>query len=437
LASPVDVPTFYSPAPMHADDKLAYARAFPIHVGVDTGKTFHKLVARGPDGRRTKAITVQVTRAGFDAADAHLTTLFPDVSRERMLVGIEFAGHHGQTFAADLHRRGYAVVTVLASVTKRFKEVEDNSPRKDDAKDAAQICRLVGDGLFVSYALLDRRAIALRALTTERQRLAVEETRLKNRLLSVLDVVWPEFAATFPNVKQCTPFALLRRWPTPTDLGAERPTRVRALIRKVSQNHFAPDRITAFLEAAAATIGLADDRGARHQEIRRIMARWLIVRLHIGAVEAQLTELAQEMPAVAALTTVPGISIVSAATLVAELGTPASYESPRQVLKLAGMNLAGKESGTSVRSRIRQTKRGRPALRRQLFLLAGRCCRTGGLCHEQYLALVARNGGSRVSAVCAIARKLVPMLLHIMQTTEPFDAARWQVLKRQSPYRAA
>ncbi len=329
------------------------------------------------------------------------------------------------------------MVTVLSALTKRLKEMEDNSPRKDDAKDASLICRLVSDGLFVSYALLEPRAIALRALTTERQRLAVEETRLKNRLLSVLDVVWPEFTATFTDVKYCTPIALLRHWSTPAELDAERPMRVRALIRKVSHNHFAPDRINAFLTAAALTIGVVDDRGARRQEIRRLLARWTIVRLHIGAVEAQLTELAQEITAVAALTTVPGVSVVCASTLVAELGTPASYVSPRQVLKLAGMNLAGKESGTSVRSRIRQTKRGRPALRRQLFLLAGRCCRTGGLCHEQYVALVARNGGSKVSAVCAIARKLVPMLLHIMQTAEPFDAGRWQVLQRESPYRAA
>jgi hypothetical protein len=42
-----------------------------------------------------------------------------------------------------------------------------------------------------------------------------------------------------------------------------------------------------------------------------------------------------------------------------------------------------------------------------------------------------------VSAICAIARKLVPMLLHLMQTAEPFDAARRQVLQRLSPYRAA
>jgi transposase len=420
---------------MHADDKLAYARTFPVHIGVDTGKTFHVLVARGADGRRTKAITVPVSRAEFDAVDAHLMTLFPDVPRERMLVGIEFAGHHGQTFAADLHRRGYVVVTVLPSVTKKLKEIEDNSPRKDDAKDAAQICRLVGDGLFVGYALLDQRALALRALTTERQRLAVEETRLKNRLLSVLDVVWPEFTRAFPDVKKCTPFVLLRRWPTPADLVNERPRRVHALIRKVSRNHIAAERVTTFVTATATTIGVADDRGARRDEIRRLIGRWTVVRLHVAAIEARLAELAQEIPAVAALTTVPGISIVCAATLVAELGTPESYVSPRQVLKLAGMNLAGKESGTSVRGRIRQTKRGRPALRRQLFLLAGRWCKTRGLCHAQYCALVARNGGSKVSAVCAVARKLVPMLLEIMQTAEPFDLARWEAAHEPRPYK--
>ncbi len=143
------------------------------------------------------------------------------------------------------------------------------------------------------------------------------------------------------------------------------------------------------------------------------------------------------MPAVAALTTVPGVSVVCAATLVAELGTPASYVSPRQVLKLAGMNLAGKEDGTSVRGRIKQTKRGRPALRRQLLLLAGRWCQARGLSRDSYLALCRRNGGSKVSAVCAIARKLVPMLLHIMQTAEPFDEETWRAGHAGSPYRAA
>ena len=45
-----------------SDEKELYARQFPIHVGVDTGKTFHQLVARGRNGRRKKAIRVDVSR---------------------------------------------------------------------------------------------------------------------------------------------------------------------------------------------------------------------------------------------------------------------------------------------------------------------------------------------------------------------------------------
>jgi len=50
---------------MRPDDKFPYARSFPVHVGVDTGKSFHVLVARGPDGRRRRPHKVIVGREGF------------------------------------------------------------------------------------------------------------------------------------------------------------------------------------------------------------------------------------------------------------------------------------------------------------------------------------------------------------------------------------
>jgi hypothetical protein len=36
-----------------------------------------------------------------------------------------------------------------------------------------------------------------------------------------------------------------------------------------------------------------------------------------------------------------------------------------------------------------------------------------------------RNGGSKISAICALERRMVPMLLHIMQTGKAFDHERW------------
>ncbi len=107
----------------------------------------------------------------------------------------------------------------------------------------------------------------------------------------------------------------------------------------------------------------------------------------------------------------------------AELGTPADFQHPRQVLKLAGMNLTGRQSGQS-EGRRRQSKRGRPMLRRQLFLLAGRWCQPRGLSRPDYDAMRAR-GMPGTKAVCAVARKLVPLLLAVLQSGEAFDLGRW------------
>lgn len=163
----------------------------------------------------------------------------------------------------------------------------------------------------------------------------------------------------------------------------------------------------------------------RRIEIQHLLARWQLVQDQVAALDERIATLVESCPEARLLTTIPEVSTTCAATLVAELGTPADYQHPRQVLKLAGMNLIEKSSA-SVRGRKRQSKRGRPMLRRQLFLLAGRWCQVRGRYRADYLALLARNGGLKTKAVCAIARKMVPLLLRVMQSGQPFDEARWQ-----------
>lgn len=417
---------------MTPDEKLAYARTFPVQVGVDTAKRFHVLVGRGPDGRRTKPLKVLVSRTGFEGAEAQLRALFPDVAPERMLVGLEFAGHHGFTFAHFLAGRGYPLVTVLPAHTKRTKELEDNSPLKTDAKDAALICKLVGDGTFVRFPVLQSPYLELRLLTTQRYRLTVEATRYKNRLQGLLDLAWPEFIAQFANLRKATPRAILERWPLPQDLLAAAPQTVGRCIRSVSRGHVSTERIAQLRASARTSIALPSGAAERRLEIANLLVRWALVREQLADLDQRITQVVEQCPEARVLTTVPEVSATCAATIVAELGTPADYQHPRQVLKLAGMNLVEKSSA-SVHGRKRQSKRGRPMLRRQLFLLAGRWCQTRGLYRQEYLALLARNGGLRTKAVCAIARKLVPLLLAVMQSGEPFDEVRWRANRRAVP----
>jgi hypothetical protein len=61
----------------------------------------------------------------------------------------------------------------------------------------------------------------------------------------------------------------------------------------------------------------------------------------------------------------------------------------------------------------------------QLYMLASRWCLPGGLLRAEFLAMATRNGGKKKKAIVAMARKLVPLLLHVAQTGEPFDLERW------------
>lgn len=418
---------------MTPDEKRLFAQSFPIHVGVDTGKLFHVLVARGPDGRRSKPFRAVVSRPGFEAAEAHLRGLFGAAGPARFLVGLEFAGHHGFTFARFLADRGYHVVNVLPAHTKRSKELEDNTPLKSDAKDAAVVCALLGNGIFVRFPFLKPPYTELRLLTAHRHRLTVEATRFKNRLQGLLDLAWPELLQHFSGLHKVTPLALLERWPLPQDLLAAAPRTVRAFIRRSSRGHVSAERIAALLADARATIALPDAPTERRLEIQYLLARWRLVRAQLAELDRRITELVERCPEAKALLTVPEVSAVCAATIVAELGTPADYAHPRQVLKLAGMNLISHSSGQRDPTSVPkwQSKRGRPMLRRQLFLLAGRWCLARGLYRAEYEALLARNGHLRTQAVCALARKLVPMLLKVMQSGEPFGRARWQANRRR------
>ena len=417
---------------MSPEQKRAYARTFPVHVGVDTGKAFHVLVAQGPDGRRTKGYKVVVGRQTFEQADAQLQTWYPGVRRGQMLIGLEFAGHHGFTFARYLAERGYPVVNVLPAHTKRAKEIEDNSPLKSDAKDAEVVCSLLSHGVFVRFPFLKRPYVELRLLTTHRHRLTVEATRYKNRLQGLLDLAWPEFLDHFCDLKKVTPLAVLERWPLPVDILAASPRTVRSHIHAASRGHILADRIKLLLTSARETVGLPDAPDERRLEIQFLLARWALVREQMAELDRRIVALVDICSEAKALLTVPEVSAVCAATLVAELGTPSDFEHPRQVLKLAGMNLVSSSSGQRDISRVPkwQSKRGRPALRQQLFLLAGRWCQQRGLYRPDYEALLGR-GSSKTKAVCTLARKLVPMLLAVMQSGQAFDVELWAANRRR------
>ncbi len=432
------MPTVLAPvptAPTLPDDRQErqrrWAGQFPLHIGVNAAKQFHAIVARGPDATVLERAKVDVSRPSFEAWWAELRQTFPSITPAQMLVGIEFAGHHGATFAAWCRGQGCPVVSVLAMSTKKSREASFNSRLKSDLRDARQIATLVRDGTFVRFPQLRPDVAACKQLAMHRHRLGVERARLRTRAQGILDLAWPEFMSHFSGLDHVTPRVLLQRWPTPAAFAKASLRSVTTLLKDASHGQCKTATIQSLRGSALTSLGLTEATAERSQELLDLLARWALLDAQVLALEAQLTTAVAACPEATLLTSVPEISAPCAAMLVGELGHPSSFDSPRQWLKLAGLNGVTAESGLSA-GVLRLSKRGRPMLRRQLFLLAGRWCQGRGLYRSEYLRLRAA-GRSGTESCVILARRLVPILFAVLRDRKAFDVAVFQQHRHAVP----
>jgi len=95
--------------------------------------------------------------------------------------------------------QGITVVMVNPYHTKRAKELDDNSPTKNDKKDALTIAKLVRDGRYYEMYMPQDVFAELRVLSTARISLMKRRNALKNTITAVLDEYFPEIVTVFKN----------------------------------------------------------------------------------------------------------------------------------------------------------------------------------------------------------------------------------------------
>ena len=118
-------------------------------VGVDIAKESH--VARAQDARGIefgKPMHLENSRQGFDRFHCWLKRLMVEHVKSDAIVGFEPTGHYWMSFAQFLRHQGIKFVVVNPLHVKKSKELDDNSPTKNDVKDARVIAQLVKDGRY-------------------------------------------------------------------------------------------------------------------------------------------------------------------------------------------------------------------------------------------------------------------------------------------------
>lgn len=356
---------------------------------------------------------------GFEQAVDFILAEAHGAVPEEILIGVEFAGIYGVTFAHYLHERGFQIVSVLPADTKSWKRVVHRKALKTDEKDAATITEAISCGHYVAYPFLKPEYAELRYLVSTRESVSLLRSAALTRLKGTLQIVYPEFESIFPHIQKPTPTALLRTFPGPDEIIAAPKRAVLKVIRSASRGHLGEGIYEELRKTAELSVALRGSQDSLKREIRLLLEQIDIYTRQIRSLEASMIEVLQKLPEAACLCSIPGVAAVSAAVFLGCIGDVQAYNSARQILNLAGLSLVESSSGMK-HGNERISKAGRPLLRRHAFLLGMRSIRTGGLHRAEFVAHLKRNGGRKMPAIVAVSRQMLRLMFCIARERRPF-----------------
>jgi transposase len=160
------------------------------------------------------------------------------------------------------------------------------------------------------------------------------------------------------------------------------------------------------------------------KSIQRTKKRISIIDKQIQEVEEEMRQNAKTDAKVSEevklLTTIPGIGILTALTILSETNGFELIKNKRQLVSYAGLDVREKQSGTSVKGKPRISKKGNKYLRKAMHLPALAAIRST----ERYKAIFARlvgKHGIKMKAAVAVQRKLLEMAFTVHKKQIPFD----------------
>ena len=407
-------------------EKLSLVRGNVIIVGVDVAKK--KNVARffDTDGfELCKYFKFRNDRAGILSFISKCLNIKEQQGAERIVIGMEPSGHYWEPLAYFL--KEYPIVQVLVNPyhVKQSKEMDDNSPDKNDIKDARLIAKLVKDGSFFKTYLPEGVYRDLRNLTSEREQQCAKLNSAKNRLVALLDRYFPEYVKVFKNLLGKTSVFILKIYPFPEDIEKLTEEELTGVIKAASNKRLGSKKAKELKKAAESSVGLTEGLDSARYRIKSCLEEIEFHLKQLEATEQKMSALLSQTGYKLNLLSIPGVGIVTAARFLGEVGDLSRFEHPSQVIKLAGFNLRGSTSGEKQNSKTVITKRGRSRLRCLLYQAALIAAAKNPQLRALYYYFKTRpkNPLKPNQALIAVANKLVRIMFALIKKNEFYNPA--------------
>jgi transposase len=341
-------------------------------VGIDLADDKQMVVVTDHDSRvlarKTFRCKAWAMGAALDWARPHAV----EAGFTGVTVACEPTGHRWRVLGQLAADRGMPFVCVQPMITSWSRRTEDLTFDKTDEKDAVLIARATAQLRCYVPEPIDETWGRLRHLGARRDQLIVESVAQVQQMRDLLECVWPAaLTAARKPFKSHTWVAGLSVVLT-RDGGDLDRTRRLGLARfqtAVSRalGHWGGQkpcgRITRNLYAALTDpAGVLTHRRGALERVELVMADWHHTRERLADVEARMLAVLDELELTDLVTSIPGLSALGAAAILAQTGDLTRFTSARAVVKHAGLAPREKLSGTFT-GRTKLTGQGRPGLR--------------------------------------------------------------------------
>lgn len=400
------------------NEKISQIKISTLVVGIDIGKETH--YARAFDYRGielAKLLIFSNTAEGFERLDRWMQDTCKQQGKTEVIAGFEPTGHYWFTLGDHLKHQGHKLAIVNPFHVKRTKELDDNSPTKNDRKDPKTIAMLVKDGRYREVYIPEDIYQELREAVAERERLQNRLTAINNRVIRWLDIRFPEFTNVFKKWTGKTALLTLQTFPTPAKILQIGEDKILATWRTKVKRSVGKKRAQALVKAASKSIGRTTGRVASEASLQNLLAEHELYHAQHERLEQLMQELLLQVPNAAKLLSIKGVGLITATTFVGETGDIHRFEHPRQIQKLAGFNLVENSSGKH-KGKTTISHRGRKRLRHGLFMtmiaILGKNPEFRELHHRNLTR--ERNPLNKMQSIVALCGKLIRVFYAILRS---------------------
>ncbi len=374
-----------------------------IYVGIDISKYKHDCFICNNLGEIiVENLSFENTKKGFQ----QFLDLLKPYDNSNVHIGLEATGHYGLNLKLFLEKNNYTFMEFNPLLVKEFSKSLSLRKTKTDKADAMTIAQKLLSVPYEPNSKLFYHKYSMKSLSRLRETLVKQRSKYMVQMTNILDIIFPEFKPFFSNRFSTTSLYILEKYKSADKIANMKDFDT---LKSLSRSHFTYSKFIKLKDLAKNTIGESNE--IFELQLQILLNLYKEIDIKIASIDNQISTIVKELnpPTLS----IPGIGVISCATIISEFGDISNFSTPSKMLSFAGLEPGIIQSGT-MSTNGKMVKRGSGYLRYALMNVAMVVIANNRVFYDFYFKKRSEGKCHRV-ALSHVCKKLI-RVIYILET---------------------